>query len=222
MVGILLVVTLVTFFLVDLLVLRVQKRRAWPWQVEQGPATVAEPRTCPADRFFCPNHTWFKIQPEGRIRVGVDAFVLYSMGVPESVELAGTGDIAKGAPLFRLEANGHQLVIPAALAGRVTAINQAVLREPRLMAEEGDNWVVEMEAQAVGAAAGRMKMAEKATLWIRSELERLKEFAVRSASPQAAWAESLADGGAVVPAVLQQLEEPTWREFEQSFLRTEE
>ena len=33
MVGILLVLSLVAFFLVDLLVLRVQKRRAWPWQV---------------------------------------------------------------------------------------------------------------------------------------------------------------------------------------------
>jgi hypothetical protein len=144
------------------------------------------------------------------------------MGVPESLELAGTGTIAKGAPLFRLEAGGRQLVIPAAVPGRVTAINQAVLREPRLLAEEGDNWVVEMEAAAVGAAAGRMMMAEKATLWIRAELDRLKDFAVRSASPQAAWAESLADGGAVVPAVLQQLEEPTWREFEQNFLRAEE
>jgi glycine cleavage system H lipoate-binding protein len=222
MVGILLVATLIGFFLVDLLVLRAQKRRAWPWQVERGLATVPEPKSCPADRFFCPNHTWFKIQPEGRIRLGVDAFVLYSMGVPESLELAGTGAIAKGAPLFRLKAGARQLVIPAAVPGRVTAINQAVLREPQLLAEEGDNWVVEMEADAVGAAASRMKMAEKATLWIRAELDRLKEFAVRSASPQAAWAESLADGGAVVPAVLQHLEEPSWREFEQNFLRAEE
>jgi glycine cleavage system H lipoate-binding protein len=223
MVGILLVVTLLAFFLVDLIVLRVQKRRAWPWQVPAESNLAVDPAYCPADRFYAPNHTWFKIQPDGRIRLGLDAFLLYTVGVPESVELARADAMVKGEPFLHLRAKGRELSIPAALAGRVTAINQAVLREPRQLTEEGDgNWVVEIETEAVGEAAGRMRVAERASQWIRSEIGRLKEFALRVSTPEAAWAESAADGGVPVPALLQNLEEPAWREFETNFLHSDE
>jgi len=77
MVGILLVATLVTFSWWTCCAARAEAA-GLALAGGAGLATVAEP--APAGRpVLLPNHTGSRSSPEGRIRWGVDAFVLYSM-----------------------------------------------------------------------------------------------------------------------------------------------
>jgi glycine cleavage system H lipoate-binding protein len=217
MVGILIIATIMLFLLVDFAQLRLRGRRAWPWQQPVLERSAWRPLFAP-DRFHCVNHTWFRINPDGTVRLGLDDFLMRAIGSPDRFELVGGHDVQKGQPFLRIHAGDRSLDILAAFDGRIRRINADVLAKPHLLFAEGQaDWLLQVETDYLGDLAGTAPVADRATAWLRQEMERFRDFAL-AASSQPAAATSLPDGGEIEPGILNSLGEQDWRRFEEHFL----
>lgn len=219
MVGILVLLTVVLLLAVDHLLLKMKGRKAWPWQEEK--AIREYMLACQPDRFYAANHTWFLIDHDGSARLGVDEFLLHLLGKPERIELVAGGKVEKGDALLRLTVGERSLTISAPFAASVAVINQKVFCDTSCLLETGneESWVLRLEPESAGEAALHARIADRATSWLQDELNRFKEFALRSVSPAMAVSSS-PDGGEVVKGVLCELEADAWKKFQQEFTQS--
>ena len=98
------VLLFVTMILIFLGVDYVMQRKHKPAPVLQQVQAVGDPLRVPPGIFFAPSHTWMSLFPSGKVRIGVDDFVLRMMKNPELVLLKKTGSsIRKGEPLLQIK-----------------------------------------------------------------------------------------------------------------------
>jgi glycine cleavage system H protein len=133
----------------------------------------------PHDRHYDrDHHLWAQLDPRtGRVRIGIDAIVLESLGELAYVALRETGcTIARGEPLGTLEAAKMTTTIQAPVGGRIVARNDAVLADPLAVNREpyGSGWLVEIEPRAWQAEATSLVSGSAVAPWAEGELRKLR------------------------------------------------
>lgn len=214
MVGILVIVSIIVFILVDHLVLKFKGRQAWPWQTVSPKVHWPVLKALP-QRFYSSSHAWFQMENDGTARVGLDPFILQALGVPTRVTIQE----GQEKPVIVLESQGKIMRVEVPLAGKVVDQNQHLSAYPALLFGEADeNWVLKVQPQSVGEAAAQSRVAERASQWLESEMRRFREFLQTGAGGRLETAQALADGGDPVPGILRELDESAWTSFENEFV----
>lgn len=100
----------------------------------------------PNDRNYSPDHEW--LTGDGPARVGITQFAATSLDEAVYVELPEVGDeVTAGAACGEIESvkSVSDLVAPA--SGTVTAVNQAVIDDPKLATDDphGEGWLYELD-----------------------------------------------------------------------------
>jgi glycine cleavage system H lipoate-binding protein len=203
---------ILAFVLLDLLVIRKLERRGpFAGAAAEGAHPAAAPElTMPRGYFFHPGHVWARIQPDGRVLVGVDDFVRTALGRISAVRLPEPGQsVREGAAAFRLAAGDRDLAFVAPLGGRIAAVNAAAAADPRLVEETpyGAGWLLAIEPDPGPCREiAALRIAGTAADWMRGELDRLRGF-VREHRP-----------GAALPGLLGGAAAEVWSAFQSSFL----
>ena len=138
----------------------------------------ARPTPLPGDRHYDPvHHLWARRDSAtGRVRVGIDAIGLESLGELAYVALPATGAVlVRGQSLGSLEAAKMTTTIAAPIGGRVVARNDAVVADPlRVNQDPYDHgWLVELEPTAWSEDAVRLVHGEAIAAWAAAEWQRL-------------------------------------------------
>ena len=136
------------------------------------------PPHVPRDRCYdAAQHLWARRDAEsGRVRVGLDALGLESLGELAYVALHELGaTVVRGEPIGSLEAAKMTSTIVAPVSGELVARNDAVLRDPLRVNGDpyGDGWLVEIEATRWEAEAALLIADDAIEPWVTAELERL-------------------------------------------------
>jgi CheY-like chemotaxis protein len=111
---------------------------------------IPEGLASPGRVFTLRDITWARIEPNGKVKIGVEGNFIAAIGELITIELPETGDrLVQGNPCARLtagDARVHSLWSP--LSGRVLAINNEVVKNPLLAAEDprGKGWLIEIDA----------------------------------------------------------------------------
>jgi glycine cleavage system H lipoate-binding protein len=129
------------------------------------------------DLFYAPNHTWLHRRAGGTLELGVDDLAQRLLPSVTAVELPRPGTtVARGETIAVLHGGGRAVRIPAPLAGTISGVNAAVLRDPALVKREGygRGWLV-VVAPADQAFAG-MPRGEAAEGWLKRESARWSRF----------------------------------------------
>jgi glycine cleavage system H protein len=165
------------------------------------------------DLWYTPGHTWLARRRGGSLAIGVDDLALRLLPAVTGVEapMAGTR-VERGQPLFTLHAGARSITIPAPVAGTVSAVNRAVLREPELVKREGygRGWLVAV-APADETFAG-LPRGDEAERFMRTESARWSAFFEERLGFAAA------DGGHLVAPAPALLGEQGWRELVAAFV----
>lgn len=114
-------------------------------------AAAAEPAHSPdavEGVYYIPEHAWAKVEPDGRVRVGIArAFArlvgeVVGLQLPAKDELLQQGRVC--AVIHASDAVQHSLYSP--LSGRVVEINETVLEEPSLAARDPEHqgWLLRL------------------------------------------------------------------------------
>ncbi len=130
----------------------------------------------PAGLFIAPNHTWVSIQPNGDVRIGLDDFALKLLAsAVDDVELPLPNDqVGKTAPLFSLYRGTQSIEIHSPIDGQVTAVNDALHRDPELLSADpyARGWICTLKAKNLAQELRELRLGEDAVHWYADEVER--------------------------------------------------
>lgn len=132
----------------------------------------------PHDRHYDrEHHLWASCDADsGRIRVGIDAIGLESLGELAYVSLQETNTkVVKGGAMGTLEAAKMTTTIAAPVTGTIVARNDEILSQPTLVNSDpyGGGWLVEIEPAMWEADAAELVSGDDLDEWVTAEVARL-------------------------------------------------
>ncbi len=119
-------------------------------------------------------HLWVLDLGGGRLRVGLDALGVETSGTLAAVAfIAGGTELARGEPFGSLEAAKFVGPFVAPVAGRLTAVNEAVLGDPSLVERDpyGAGWLVEFDTTGPIAPGTLVAGPDAVTAWFAATVE---------------------------------------------------
>jgi glycine cleavage system H lipoate-binding protein len=197
--------------------------RAQDARVPSAAAEIGDWRWLPEGVHLTAGHTWLKPDPTGGIEVGADAFLAHTLGAVDRIVLPKPGEeVHAGRPLFRMENQGRSVEVPAALDGRVVAINSRLEEHREWLSADPyqRGWLCYLS----GTPAREQHFASgpKAIRWLEGEFRRLREFLSLRVSPVLAVGLTGQDGGMPIAGCLSELDASAWAAFESEFLRRDD
>lgn len=169
-----------------------------------------------AGLYYAPGHTWLERLRSGAVRLGVDGLAQRLLSNVRDVVLPRVGtEVHRGQPLAELTVGDRHVAIIAPMDGAVVRVNDAVLREPRLLEEDpyGRGWLVAV--QPAKEEFGRFLRGDPARDWFRSEGNRLSRFFEHDFGLAAA------DGGELIVPPQELLDEQRWQRLTDEFLKAD-
>jgi glycine cleavage system H lipoate-binding protein len=177
----------------------------------------------PGGLFFDRSHTWTYLEKNGKVKVGLDQFLLHVTGPVTRVELKSPGtSVRKGEPLLSIVQQGKKLVINAPVTGVVTACNESLKAHPDRLNESPYDlgWVYLMEPERWLSELRSYLLGDRYREWLREEMNRLKEFFSSGIAllvggvPQPV----IQDGGEISYGILTEFGPEVWEEFQERFI----
>lgn len=190
------------------------------WRYLNGAPRLAPQRVLAAQRralsgwfrlpeaiYYHPGHTWAVPVSRGRVRIGVDDFAQKVLGGAAHITLPDVGArLSRGGRGWTLEVAARAFELPAPVAGRVVARNEAALQSPHLINEDpyGKGWLLEVETPPWRPSLRALLHGDRAKAW----LARAEEALRLRMSPEVGAV--LQDGGVPVPGIARALSSEGW------------
>jgi glycine cleavage system H protein len=157
-----------------------------------APASGPDEFCVPGGAFLSDRHLWVRIEPSGRVRVGLDDFAHKALGTFEQVDLpADAAVVARGAPLFSLRRGTMAVGFPAPLSGQVTEVNRRLLSSASASGETpyDESWVCVLEPSELAGELAALRIGKPAVDWFQEQILRLREVGgpADQGAPQVDW-----------------------------------
>jgi glycine cleavage system H protein len=233
MVAIFVALMFIGLILVDLVVQRLEAKRAalapslaaerlLPRRAPFGFGDLDQWPPLPQGVYLTEGHTWLLPQERGVFRAGADGLIARALGAVSRVAPPKVGqEILEGAPLFHLEREGRALTVPSPVTGRVISVNGQLQDQPNLVAQApyAEGWVCSLLPARFAQDKPAMRAGAKALAWLEQEAERFSEFLWARFPSEVELGATIQDGGVPAPGALADFEASAWNEFEREFLR---
>ena len=135
----------------------------------------------PDDRSYDREHDiWVHRDDSGRVRIGIDSFLLASLGELAYVALFDPGTVvARGHSIGTLEAAKMTTSITVPVSGIVTEINEAVLTDPQLINRDPyvEGWLIELDPTNWQQESQLLVAGEAIPAWVQEATKRLADEA---------------------------------------------
>jgi glycine cleavage system H protein len=128
---------------------------------------------------FHQGHSWAADGQGDIVTVGLDDFAAQLVGPPDGLDLPEAGaEIRQGEPGWTVRAGDRALTMLAPVAGRVVAVNPAVLASPRLATDApyGEGWLLKVRTPNRAASLRNLFSGELASIWMQHTAERLRSL----------------------------------------------
>ncbi len=177
----------------------------------------------PQGIYYSRNHTWTYLEKSGNAAVGLNDLLLHLTGEVKVKQVTkANSNISRGDLVAEIENNGKLLQIFSPVSGTVVKVNSSLNDTPELLNEDpyGKGWIYRIKPSDWVNETASYYLAENAVTWIRSELDRFKDFLANSLkkhSPSTSMV-ILQDGGELCDKPLSELPAEVWQDFQKSFL----
>lgn len=172
----------------------------------------------PADLFISKGHTWAQPDRNGLIKIGVDEFIVKSLGEVMVTNTAQNGLLVnEGDPVIEARLAGKKIVFRSPVTGRVITMNHdlpgKIITDPF-----GEDWGVIIKPEKFQPAHGSLKINEEVIYWMKNEMKRFKSFLEERLSGPGMAGVTMYDGGHLVPGVVAHLDGQSVELYEKEFL----
>jgi len=174
--------------------------------------------TVPADSYVSRGHTWAELQGNGLIKIGIDEFVLKSVGKFIVTNIAKSGTLVKkGDVIIEAKLGDKNFGFRSPIDGTINFINDDLIGKT-ISDPYGEDWGIMVSPINFEKNAASLKANEKVIDWMKNEFVRLKNYIVEnSVKPQLAGVTML-DGGKMIEGAVAQLDKESVKKFEDEFL----
>lgn len=177
----------------------------------------------PQGIFFQKNHTWVYLGKNGEVKTGVDDFIFKVVGDVKIKTFKKPGEpIKKGELMAEMVAGDKRLNILSPISGEVIQTNYLITDHQHINPDDSyDNaWFYSLKPANWKAETSDFLLAEEASVWIKNELHRLKDFlnisiARYSTEPTPVF---LQEGGELNINPLAGMKREIWDDFQKEFL----
>ncbi len=173
----------------------------------------------PEGLFFHPGHTWTRLEADGTVTVGIDAFGRQLVGSSAAFSLPSVGDtLRQGEPGLALSARGRHVEMLSPVDGTVVDVNPLAAAAPERVHRSpyGEGWLMRVSSPKLAANLRNLLSGQLARLWTDAACEKLgAELSPRELGPQ------YADGGVPVDGILLEALPGTWDTVAARFFLTE-
>ena len=177
--------------------------------------------TVPADSYVSKGHTWAELQGNGLIKVGIDEFILKSIGsfIVTSIVRSGTL-VKKGDPIIDVMLGEKKISFRSPVDGTINFVNDDLIGRS-ISDPYGEDWGVVLSPINFEKNASALKANEKVVDWMKSEFIRLKNYLLEStAGSQVQLAGvTMLDGGKMIEGSVARLDNASVKKFEDEFLK---
>ena len=179
----------------------------------------------PADSYISKGHTWAELLGNGLVKVGVDEFVLKSIGKFIVTKISKPGTLVKkGDPVIEVKLGEKTINLHSPIDGTINYINDAIIGK-NISDPYGEDWGVIMSPINFDKNAASLRTNENVVEWMKSEFLKLKLYLRDSlvqtylpdGNAQLAGA-TMFDGGKIVEGAVSQLNQKSIKKFEDEFL----
>jgi glycine cleavage system H protein len=222
MVALFVVLTFILFITIDLIVLQARKKKhpAYKPSSHLAERLVFDYSTIsvPKDIYLSKGHTWAKKNEYGLVKVGIDDFVIKSLGNFYITKIYEPGTvIKKGDIIFEGDFNSHHFNFRSPVDGVIKIVNPGVMGK-KITDPYGDDWGVLLLAPEYEENKYLLFTGEELKSWMKKEFKRLREFlGSRSVKPGLAGV-TMQDGGNIVEGALSLVTDEGVKDFEKEFL----
>jgi glycine cleavage system H lipoate-binding protein len=180
-------------------------------------------REFPGGLFFDRSHTWAYMEKNGRVRVGIDAFLQQVAGPVTRIVTKQAGEeIKRGEHFLTLIQNGKRLEIKSPVSGMVQAQNEELLVDAGSLnrGPYTDGWILMVEPKNWIKELRTYFMGQSYVEWIKQEGARLKAFFASAMKPEDMCCPEpvLQDGGEIRSGLMEDFGPEFWEEFQDRFL----
>lgn len=177
----------------------------------------------PQGLFFSRNHTWLYLEKSGQARIGIDDFLAHIVGNVQVTSLKSPGDkIKKGEVVAVLEQNGKQLRVHSPVSGEMAEVNTVIAENGEMLISDpyNEGWLFSVKPDNWKGETTGFYLAEEASKWINSELQRMKDFLSIALAKHAGASPAIVfqEGGELQANPLEELEADIWNDFQKEFL----
>ena len=170
----------------------------------------------PENLRYHPGHTWALSESPNLVRVGMDDFASKLTGTIENVTLPQRGQwIRQGQKLCTLYRDDAAVDMVSPIEGTVTAINQALMSDPKLALRDpyGEGWLVTVQSPDAKTSFKNLLGGPLARWWTEESASRLQH---RMPMPMAMGALAQ-DGGVAINDVAKQIPGQEWLALAKEF-----
>jgi glycine cleavage system H protein len=168
---------------------------------------------------YHPGHTWALGESPNFVRVGMDDFAARLVGTVDEIAIPMRGQwLRQGQKLATVTRNGGKAELVSPIEGEVTGLNEAVLKDPSLIARDpyGEGWLVTVQAPDAKTNFRNLLSGALARRWMEDAAARLRTrlstVAVAGAMAQ--------DGGVAVQNMTDHLPSEAWNKLAREFFLT--
>jgi glycine cleavage system H lipoate-binding protein len=133
----------------------------------------------PGGAFLSDGHVWARLEPSGRVRIGVDDFAHRALGRLERLEppVESTA-VRRGEPIFAARRGTMIVRFAAPLSGRVTQVNAGLVANAGSSAESpyDGGWVCLLEPSDLAGELAMLRIGKPAVEWYQAQIVRLREI----------------------------------------------
>lgn len=119
-------------------------------------------------------HTWAKVEPDGKVRVGVDDFAQKQAGELLFIRLFPAGkDVQQGKRFGTLETAKWVGPLLCPVNGKVAAVNDEVLKKPNLVNEDPyeKGWMILVTPSNLEADMAKLVIGDAAIEWLKKDIK---------------------------------------------------
>lgn len=168
MVALFVLATIVLFLAIDGIIILARRRKAAALMPAASlAARIAGPHRMPSGMFLHPSHLWLTIDPQGRVRVGLDELAQRLLGPIQGVRFQAAGQrVARGDTLFSIQLGETEIPITSPVSG---TIEKTQIPANGRTGTDPESWLCSLQPEKLGEEIRPLRLAEDAASWLSAD-----------------------------------------------------
>ena len=132
----------------------------------------------PDDLYYHSEHTWIKVEDDGKVRIGLNDFAQAAAGDITYVDLPFEGDeVEPGETCGKIQSSKWVGKLVAPVGGEISEINEELENDATLINQScyGDGWIILIEPSNLDEDLANLMQGQPAAEWLEKEIEQVEK-----------------------------------------------
>ena len=150
-----------------------------PLIIKEKVMAIIEGFNMPDELYYHAEHSWAKLEGDGKVRIGMSDFFQQQAGNVVYVDLPDEGDeVEQGEVCGKVQTRKWIGKLVAPISGEIIEVNEEVNDDNTIINKDpyGKGWVLVVEASNLDADLANLIHGDKVPEWIKSEVKRAEEL----------------------------------------------